>query len=43
LPAHRGEEITDGVLEGPRSAVFQQAANRLHIQMALVERLLGGW
>jgi len=43
LPAHRGEEITDGVLEGPRSAVFQQAENRLHIQKALLERLLGGW
>ncbi len=40
LPAHRGEEITDAVLEGPRSAVFQQAENRLHIQKAILERLL---
>jgi ornithine carbamoyltransferase len=41
LPAHRGEEITDAVLEGPHSAVFQQAENRLHIQKAVLERLLG--
>jgi ornithine carbamoyltransferase len=40
LPAHRGEEITDAVLEGPRSAVFQQAENRLHIQKAILEKLL---
>jgi ornithine carbamoyltransferase len=40
LPAHRGEEITDAVLEGPASAVFQQAENRLHIQKAVLERLL---
>jgi len=40
LPAHRGEEITDAVLEGPRSAVFQQAENRLHVQKAVLERLL---
>jgi len=40
LPAHRGEEITDAVLEGPRSAVFQQAENRLHVQKAILERLL---
>ena len=40
LPAHRGEEITDAVLEGPHSAVFQQAENRLHIQKAILERLL---
>jgi ornithine carbamoyltransferase len=41
LPAHRGEEITDAVLEGPHSVVFQQAENRLHIQKAILERLLG--
>jgi ornithine carbamoyltransferase len=40
LPAHRGEEITDGVLEGAHSAVFAQAENRLHVQKAVLERLL---
>jgi ornithine carbamoyltransferase len=40
LPAHRGEEITEAVLEGPHSAVFQQAENRLHVQKAILERLL---
>jgi ornithine carbamoyltransferase len=40
LPAHRGEEITDGVLEGPRSLVWLQAENRLHVQKAILERLL---
>jgi ornithine carbamoyltransferase len=40
LPAHRGEEITDEVIEGPRSAVWQQAENRLHAQKALLESLL---
>jgi ornithine carbamoyltransferase len=37
LPAHRGEEITDEVIEGPASAVWQQAENRLHAQKALLE------
>jgi ornithine carbamoyltransferase len=41
LPAHRGEEITDEVLDGPRSIVFDQAENRLHAQKAVMERLLG--
>jgi ornithine carbamoyltransferase len=41
LPAHRGEEISEAVLEGPRSAVFDQAENRLHAQKALLESLLG--
>jgi ornithine carbamoyltransferase len=41
LPAHRGEEITDDVLDGPRSIVFDQAENRLHAQKAILERLLG--
>ncbi len=40
LPAHRGEEITDDVLDGPRSLVFDQAENRLHAQNAILEQLL---
>jgi ornithine carbamoyltransferase len=41
LPAHRGEEVTSDVLDGPRSQVIPQAANRLHFQMALLVWLLG--
>ncbi|AKU89776.1 ornithine carbamoyltransferase [Vulgatibacter incomptus] len=41
LPAHRGEEIDEGVLEGPSSAVFDEAENRLHVQKALLELLVG--
>jgi ornithine carbamoyltransferase len=42
LPAHRDEEITDEVLDGPQSAVWDQAENRLHLQKALLEWFLGG-
>jgi ornithine carbamoyltransferase len=43
LPAHRGEEISEEVLEGPQSRVFQEAENRMHVQKALLEHvILGG-
>jgi ornithine carbamoyltransferase len=41
LPAHRGEEVTDEVIDGPRSVVFEQARNRLFAQMALLAALFG--
>jgi ornithine carbamoyltransferase len=41
LPAHRGEEISEAVLEGPQSVVFDQAENRLHVQKAVLLMLLG--
>jgi len=41
LPAHRGEEITEAVLEGPQSVVFDEAENRLHVQKAVMALLMG--
>jgi len=41
LPAHRGEEVTAAVLDGPQSVVWEEAENRLHAQKALMELLLG--
>jgi ornithine carbamoyltransferase len=42
LPAHRGEEISEAVLDGPQSVVLDQAENRLHVQKAVLLSLLGG-
>ena len=41
LPAHRGEEVTDEVIDGPQSVVVQQAANRMHVQKGILAWLLG--
>ncbi len=40
LPAHRGEEVTDEVIDGPQSVVIQQAANRMHVQKGILAWLL---
>jgi ornithine carbamoyltransferase len=40
LPAHRGDEVSDAVIESPQSVVFEQAENRLHAQKALLLMLL---
>ncbi len=42
LPAHRGEEVAEDILDNPQSVVFDQAENRLHLQKALLAQMLGG-
>ena len=42
LPAHRGEEITSAVMDGPRTLIWEQSENRLHVQKALLVEVLGG-
>jgi ornithine carbamoyltransferase len=42
LPAHRGQEITSAVMDGPRSLIWDQSENRLHVQKGLLVELLGG-
>ncbi|MNE94283.1 Ornithine carbamoyltransferase [compost metagenome] len=41
LPAHRGEEVSEGVIDGEHSVIFDQAENRLHAQKALMAALIG--
>jgi ornithine carbamoyltransferase len=42
LPAHHGEEVAEGIIDAPKSVVFDQAENRLHLQKALLAEMLGG-
>ena len=42
LPAHHGEEVAEGILDSPKSVVFDQAENRMHLQKALLAAMLGG-
>ena len=42
LPAHRGEEVSESVIEGKQSRVWDEAENRLHVQKALMATLMGG-
>jgi ornithine carbamoyltransferase len=43
LPAHRGEEVSAEVIDGPQSAVWDEAENRLHVQKAIMAWCLGGF